>query len=295
MRRSMMVLGALLAAGGADAQGRPDFEFRRELAAGKRLYVQNVIGDVRVTGGSGRQVEVTAMKKAGRHGRPDDVTVEIVELTDGVAICVRYPGQHSGSREDRPDSHDGRSTSKHNICRSNSWNNGNNRNDTEVDITVRVPEGLLLRIGTVSGDVTAERLVGTIDLQSVSGDVRLTGGRGPSIALETVSGDIELQGGDAKEVSGHTVSGEVTFTGSVIDGGSYDFSTTSGDIRLTLPGRPNATLSAATFSGQFSSNLSTTPNETRRRHRYDATWGSGSARLDVESLSGDIRIITASR
>jgi DUF4097 and DUF4098 domain-containing protein YvlB len=144
--------------------------------------------------------------------------------------------------------------------------------------------------------VVAERLSGTLELESVSGDVSLSGGKGPSIVLETVSGNIELLQGEAKVVSGSTVSGDVTFAGAVSDGGSYDFSTTSGDIRLTLPGQPNATLSAATFSGSFSSDLPTSRNESRRRrHRYDATWGNGSARLDVESLSGDIRITTASR
>ncbi len=296
MRGWLISLGVLAAAGSASAQGKPDFEFRRELAAGKRLYLQNVIGDVRVTGGAGRQVEVTATKKAGRHGRSEDVTVEVVELSDGVALCVRYPGSRSRARDDRSDADDSRSDRKRSPCSSDNWSNGNNRNDTEVSFTVRVPDGLMLRLGTVSGDVVAERLVGTLELSSVSGDVSLSGGKGPSISLETVSGDIELLDGDAKDVEGHTVSGEVTFAGTVIDGGSYDFSTTSGDIRLTLPGQPNATLSAATFSGSFSSDLPTSRNESRRRrHRYDATWGNGSARLDVESLSGDIRITTASR
>ncbi len=297
MRAWIIGLGVLAAAGSVDAQGKPDFEFRRELAAGRRLYVQNVIGNVRVTGGAGRQVEVTAIKREGRYGDPQDVTVEVVELSDGVALCVRYPGQRYRVRNDRSDDRDSRTTKPRNPCSSDNWGgNNSDRNDTSVNVTVRVPDGLVLRIGTVNGDVVAERLVGTIDLASVSGDVSLSGGKGPAISLETVSGDIDLLEGDAKDVSGHTVSGSVTFAGVVMDGGSYDFSSTSGDIRLTLPARPNATLSAATFSGSFSSDLPTSQDTSRRRrHRYDATWGNGSARLDVESLSGDIRIITASR
>jgi hypothetical protein len=296
MRIWMTGLGILAAVGPVGAQGKVDFEFRRELATGRRLYVQNVIGNVRVTGGSGRQVEVSAVKQEGRYGDPEDVTVDVVELPDGVALCVRYPGQRSRERDDRSDVRDSRTTKPRNPCSSDGWSNSGNRNDTRVNFTVLVPDGLVLRIGTVSGDVVAERLSGTLELESVSGDVSLSGGTGPSIALETVSGDIDLLDGHAKDVSGHTVSGHVTFAGPVMDGGSYDFSTTSGDIRLTLPGRPNATLSAATFSGGFSSDLPTNQDTSRRRrHRYDATWGNGSARLDVESLSGDIRIITASR
>ena len=110
-----------------------------------------------------------------------------------------------------------------------------------------------------------------------------------------MSGDVDLLDVRAREVSGHTVSGEVTFRGPVLDGGSYDFSTTSGDITVGLPERPNATLSAATFSGRFVSDLGTTQQPGRNRRRHNATWGSGSARLDLETLSGDIRITTSTR
>jgi DUF4097 and DUF4098 domain-containing protein YvlB len=158
-----------------------------------------------------------------------------------------------------------------------------------------VPAGLSLRLGTVSGDLLANNLEGELDLTSVSGDVRLDGGRGQVVSLETVSGDVDLLDVRAREVSGHTVSGEVTFRGPVLDGGSYDFSTTSGDITVGLPERPNATLSAATFSGRFSSDLGTTRQPGRNRRRHNATWGSGSAKLDVETLSGDIRITTSTR
>lgn len=291
MRTTLLAAAALGVAAAASAQSRTDFEFRRELAAGKRFHLHNIIGDVQVTGGTGRTVQVSAAKKQGRHGDPEDVTIETVELSDGVALCVRYPGQR---RDDRSDD-DGKESGRKNPCSTRgSWNN-NERNDTQISFTVRVPAGLILRLGTVSGDLIASNLDGELDLTSVSGDVRLDGGRGQGISLETVSGDVDLLDVRAREVSGHTVSGEVTFRGPVLDGGSYDFSTTSGDITVGLPERPNATLSAATFSGRFSSDIGTTQQSGRNRRRHSATWGSGSARLDVESLSGDIRITTSTR
>ena len=121
---------------------------------------------------------------------------------------------------------------------------------------------------------------------------RISNARTPS----RVSGDVELLDGRAPEVYGHTISGEVTFRGPILKDGSYEFATTSGDIALTIPEQPDAKMSAATFSGRFSSDLPTTQDERRRnRHRYNATWGSGSARLDLESLSGNIRITVGSR
>jgi len=282
---------ALVSAAAAHAQGKPAFEFRRELAPGKRFHLGNIIGDVRVTGGSGRTVEVTAIKRERQHGDADDVTVEIIELADGVALCVRYP---SSRREANRASE--KSLAKNPCSWEGGWNNHGERNDTEVEFTVRVPAGLRLHLGTVSGDLFAERLEGELDLHSVSGDVRLEGGRGESVNLETVSGDVALLDVTSKEVSGHTISGEITFRGPIQDDGSYEFSTTSGDITATLPQRPSATLSAATFSGGFSSDLPVNQDTSRRhRHRYDATWGSGSAKLYMESLSGDLSIRVTNR
>lgn len=290
MRTTILVTGTVLAlAQAAGAQESGDLNFRRELAPGKRFYVQNVIGDVRVIGTSGRGVEVSGARIKGRWGNPEEVTMEVVELDDGVALCVRYPQNRSRRR-------DSGNSSKSPCSSSGNWSGNSDRNDTAVNFTIRVPSGLLLRIGTVSGDVAAENLAGDIELHSVSGDVRLATGTGPSIELETVSGDVEILDGRAKEVYGHTISGEVTFRGPVLADGSYEFATTSGNIAVTLPERPDARLSAATFSGRFSSDLPTTSNESRRnRHRYSATWGNGSARLDLESLSGNIRIFTGSR
>jgi hypothetical protein len=290
MRAASFTLGVLVLAPSLAAQQSPGLDFHRELASGKRLYIQNIIGDIKVVGTSGRSVEVTGTRVRHRYGNPEDVTLEVIELDNGVALCVRYP-RH------RTRHHDSDDDSKNPCSSDGDWGNGDNdRNDTEVNFTVKVPAGLLLRIGTVSGDVTAESLTGDLDLRSVSGDVRLAGGDGPSISLETVSGDVELLDGKAPEVYGHTVSGEVTFRGPILKDGSYEFGSTSGDIALTLPDRPDAKLSAATFSGRFSSDLPTTQNEQRRnRHRYNATWGNGSARLDLESLSGNITISVGSR
>jgi hypothetical protein len=253
--------------------------------------VQNIIGDVHVMGAKGRGVEVTATMRQGRHGDPEDVRVETVELEDGVALCVRYP-QQSWRRPRNGDSRDNDGKVSKNPC-SGDWNGNNGeRNDTRVDFTVRVPAGLVLRAGTVSGDLIAEDLEGDLELHSVSGDASLTTGRGERVTVETVSGHVEIMDVRAPEVYGNTVSGNVTFRGPVLDKGSYEFTTTSGDISVGLPREPNAVLSAATFSGRFTSDMPVSQASGRRRHRVSATWGTGSARLDIESLSGDIRIST---
>ena len=85
-------LVAALSAAAAQAQGKPDFEFHRDLGPGKRFYLSDIMGDVTVTGGSGRTVEVTAIKRTGRHGEPVDVTIETIELMmASQSVCVIPP------------------------------------------------------------------------------------------------------------------------------------------------------------------------------------------------------------
>ena len=103
MHASALTLGALLVAPALAAQPASNLEFHRQLAAGKRLYIQNIIGDINVTGTSGRNVEVTGNRVQRRYGNPEDVTMEVVELDNGVALCIRYPHNRSRWRNNNND------------------------------------------------------------------------------------------------------------------------------------------------------------------------------------------------
>ncbi|MFN0182009.1 MAG: DUF4097 family beta strand repeat-containing protein [Gemmatimonadales bacterium] len=293
------LIAAAVVVGMAAPLAAQDFEFRRELAAGSRFALRNIIGDVRVEATSGRQVDVTARKKAGRHGDPDDVEIRQVETDGGLAICVIYPGQRvRRDREDDRDDRDSRrsrrrSPSHDDPCHRNdgSWD-GNNRNDTSIDFVVRLPAGLDLDIKTVSGDVIGDGIRGDqVDFGTVSGNVSLTDFTAASLDANSVSGDVDLARIQSREVSAETVSGDVTFGGTIHGQGRYDFKSLSGDVVLTLAGEPDAKVSAATFSGHLNSDFPVTRDDTRRRrNRFNATWGSGGAALDLESFSGDIEI-----
>lgn len=277
-----------------------DFSFRRDLVVGTHVWVRNVIGDVRVEGGSGRTFEVTARKKAGRHGDPDDVEIKSVEVDGGVAICVYYPQQGGRRTRDRDREDDRSNEGRHrgrraaDPChRDTDWNGNGKQNDTSVEILVRLPAGLAADLKTVSGDVTGSRLSGTLDVGTVSGDLDLTDVRGESLDAASVSGDVRLDRVTVRDVSAETVSGNVTFVGPVDGGGSYDFKTLSGDVTVTLPREPDAKMSAVTFSGDLKSDFPVSPAGRRHRNRFSATWGTGTAQMDLESFSGNIRILAS--
>ena len=277
-RQSGMIVAAMVL--GTQAGWAQDFEFSREAAAGSRFVLRNIIGDVHVEAGSGRTIGVTARKKPGRHGTPSDVEIKAVEIDGGVAICVYYPSSDRGRTS---------STDRDPCNRGSGWQH-NDRNDTAVDFVVRLPAGLRVDAKTVSGDLIGTGLRGTLDLGTVSGDLRLTDVEGDVLEVSTVSGDIELERIRVREVSAETVSGDVTFAGPIDNKGRYDFKTLSGDVVMTLPRQPDAVVSAVTFSGDLDSVFPITASGRSRRHRFSATWGAGTAKLDLESFSGDIKI-----
>jgi DUF4097 and DUF4098 domain-containing protein YvlB len=273
---TMVVLGAL------SAQSQ-DFTWSGAIPSGKWLVVKNISGDIKVVPTSGNQATVTAVKRPGRHGDPDDVVVRQVNTDEGIEICVLYPG--SDDNDDDCD-WDGKRRHHHN---GSNWDN----NDTQVHFTVKVPANTNLRVGTVSGDVNGSGIRGETEARSVSGDVILHDVTGKVVEAVTVSGNVELTQVNADEVVAETVSGNVDFSGEIRKGGDYDMKTLSGDVIMRIPKNAGAQVSGATFSGDFHTSFPITTKATShytKRSRLDGTIGDGSARIRVESFSGDVEL-----
>jgi DUF4097 and DUF4098 domain-containing protein YvlB len=275
MLATMVVLAALTQA--------QDFTWSGAIPSGKWLTVKNISGDIRVEPTSSGQATVTAVKRAGRHGDPEDVVVRQVSTDRGIEICVLYPG----SDDDGDCDWDGNRRRGRN--RGSNWDN----NDTEVTFTVKVPANTNLNVGTVSGDVTGNGIRGDTEARSVSGDVRLTDVVARIVEAVTVSGNVELLRVNADEVVAETVSGDVDFSGEIHKNGDYDMKTLSGDVIMRIPKGTGADISGATFSGDFSTSFPITTKATSRytrKQRINGTIGDGSARIRVESFSGDVEL-----
>lgn len=274
---TMVVLGSL-----AVSQAQ-DFTWSGAIPSGKWLTVKNISGDMRVEPASGGQATVTAVKHPGRRGDPDDVVVRQVETRDGIEICVLYPG----SDDDGDCDWDGNRRSRRH--RGSHWDD----NDTKVHFTVRVPANTNLRVSTVSGDVVGSGIRGDTEARSVSGDVNLSDVTAKLVEAVTVSGNVDLRNVNADEVVAETVSGDVDFSGEIRKNGDYDMKTLSGDVIMRIPKGAGAQVSGATFSGDFHTSFPITTKATSRytrRARLDGTIGDGSARIRVESFSGDVEL-----
>lgn len=273
-----MIAGMMLALAAATMQ-QQDFAWQGDLGAGQLVAVGNIVGDIRIEPTSGRRAEITAVKRAGRRGNPEDVEIRAEETSQGVRVCVRYPSD-SWQRGDG--------------WRCGDRQGGSNRryqNDTRVDVVIRLPQGVRLDATTISGDVDARGLAADAEVTTVSGQVVVDGFTGEELQARTVSGDVELRNIRSRTVNGETVSGNVSYDGPLRRQGIYEFKSLSGRVLVTLPEGSGAELRASTFSGRIRfPEVPLSEVNMRRNNRATARIGDGGASLSMESFSGDVEV-----
>lgn len=160
----------------------------------------------------------------------------------------------------------------------------------EGGITVRGAGGAV-SASTVEGDLEIQGGRGTLKVSGVEGVVRITGARG-DLTIETVEGDVTLDDVDGANVDVGTVEGIITYRGVIRDGGRYRLSSHEGDIILGVPAATNASVSVATFDGSFEADpaFQVQVASVRAGRRFSFTLGTGSARIELESFDGAIRL-----
>jgi DUF4097 and DUF4098 domain-containing protein YvlB len=167
---------------------------------------------------------------------------------------------------------------------------------TEAEVTVETVEGSIRVVGgsgnvslkSVEGDVTLEGAKGHIELNTVDGSISVKDCSG-DIAAETVDGEITLLGIESADMDASSVDGSIEYDGTITDGGRYRFESHDGSVSVSIPERTNATISVATFSGDFDACFPVTLKD-KTKHRFTFTLGTGSARVELESFDGTIKL-----
>jgi Putative adhesin len=133
-----------------------------------------------------------------------------------------------------------------------------------------------VNIHTDSGDITARNIKGQMTMEAGSGSIRVTGANG-QLKATTHSGDVIVRSGTLSGQSAlKTDSGSVRFEGALDAKGSYQLSTNSGDIDLTLPANTAFQLAATTGSGNVNNAFGSNSVGVTPRAQITATIGSGS-------------------
>ncbi len=263
---------------------------RRPASPTGTVEISNVAGSVRVVGWSQGEVEVTGtlakeVERLEFSGPPERVVVKVVAHKD----TREYEGSH---------------------------------------LTVKVPAGCRLEAGTVSATLTVEGLNGVLDVASVSGEITLTGDPGEveaesvsgdidvtvksatmrlasvsgsitargargAVAIETVSGDATVDAASVDRVELESVSGSVRFAGDLSASGRLEAESVSGTIEVALPAGIGASVELKSFSGDIDNQFGPPAQRTAEYGpgvEADFTTGGGGARVEIETMSGTIRL-----
>jgi DUF4097 and DUF4098 domain-containing protein YvlB len=286
-----------------------------KVTADGALDLQNIAGDVRVTGGRGNEIRIDATKRVRSRDEGQtrrmltDLRIEVNQVGNRVEVRTIYPR-----------------SSGRNISAS-------------VDYVITVPTSAIVNLKTISGDVSvaevkgevrAESVSGSVDcsatpnlataktisgevrargittqgtltLGSVSGNVIASGLEARVIEAGTVSGTVQLTNVRADRVQAKTMSGDVEFDARLTKGGRYELNSHSGNVRVMLTQPSGFELDASSFSGSIRTDFPVTLRSTtgtnndrnRRGNRNTAirgTFGDASAILAVRSFSGNVVI-----
>jgi len=236
-------------------QVRVSWDWRSPIPLGQQIEIKGVSGDIRATAALGSEVVVTATK-IGRSSAVAAVSIEVVTHASGVAICAVYP-----SVVGRPP----------NACEPGGagnmsvWDSAGG--SVKVEFAVAVPEGVSLIGRTLAGDIVATRLRSDVFAYALAGDIDVS-----TTQLATA----------------RTQWGSVVATLGLSDWGrDLEFSTMTGDVRLTVPAATNAVVHATTQSGAITSDF---PLSQVVPGHVQGTLGSGGPTLTLSTLAGNIAL-----
>jgi DUF4097 and DUF4098 domain-containing protein YvlB len=279
------------------------------LGSGGSVVLSNISGNVVVTGGAGDQVIIDAVKRGRTADDLKNIEIEVITTEGRVEITTRHPRRDRG------------------------WGNHAEVNYTltvprRAKVRVKTVSGDV-QLTTVDGDVRAESVSGNVrvsdvkqiegvvsvsgdvvlksaassgpvTLSSVSGNVTLFAVKAPSVSGSSVSGDVELTDVAADRVAFKSVSGNLTFAGPLAKAGRYALKTHSGDVLIKVLNTMGFEMNATSFSGDIHSDVPLTlrfgedQNRRGRRQEIRGTFGDGSAVLELNTFSGNVRIASGS-
>jgi hypothetical protein len=280
------------------------------IGANGSLELKNVVGNITVKAGGGREATVEIVRVS--RGRTDAdaktglerVTAEVTTRGDRGTVAVHYPEEHRSSYS------------------------------VSVALNVTAPAGTKLLVQTITGDVTINGIKGETSVNTTTGSVDIaqagaltaahtvTGklvvrdSQGDALDVGTMNGAIQLTNLKTRrlEVSGVTgsitahdiqsggveatcMSCQIEFSGAVAHGGRYEFQAHGGEIRLGLSG--GFDFEGQTFSGQIDADpalgLKAEPQRENtgfgpKHQSLKGTVGGGGAFVEATTFSGHIRI-----
>jgi DUF4097 and DUF4098 domain-containing protein YvlB len=276
------------------------------LPKGGSFELANISGDIVITGGAGDQVVIDAVKRGRTAEDLKAVQIDVAISATRVAVRTEYQRE----RRNINASVDFTVTVPRGAAvtvRSVSGDlklatiDGSLRAEA-VSGNVSITSAAQMESAkSVSGDVTVETAGNDADLStaSVSGNVKMRAVKARSLEVSSVSGDVDMVDVTCDRVKANSVSGNVVFGGPLARSGRYMLQSHSGDLTVYVSGQAGFEVNASSFSGDITSDLQLTMKfggdtqrqGRRRNQQIRGTYGDGGAVLELNTFSGDVKIV----
>ncbi len=199
---------ALMLSTSVQAQVTQDFHRTVPLSANGRISLDNINGNVEITGWDRNEVQIDAVKKARDQQRLDEARIEVNAGGDSVEIKTRYP--------------EGRT----------------NNNPASVYYELHVPRNARLdRINLVNGALTVQKVSGEVIANLVNGKLHVDDLAGEA-DLSTVNGGIEANYAslnNVRDINLKSINGSIELGLPDSPNAQIKASTVSGGIRSDFP------------------------------------------------------------
>lgn len=180
---------ALLLSVGLAADVKETEEMSFPVNAGARISLENINGEIFITGGSGSNVDLIARKKAGKQEYLEKLKVVVDADEDYIRIETRHPKSEGG------------------------WFKWGSDSSGSVAYELTVPHDINLdTIETVNGDVEISGVSGRVKASTVNGSLQVSG-LVSDVNLETVNGSVKADFdtvGGGQRINAEAVNGKIT-------------------------------------------------------------------------------------
>jgi len=187
--------------------------------------------------------------------------------------------------------------------------------ELQADYALTVPEDSELRVRTDSGEVVVEHVSGDMTFDTVSANVQLQEVAGylviktiggsvvcarctGRIDVNSISGDVRLLQPQLSSVRVQTSSGNIFFEGSFLPQGIYILKNYSGLIEVRFADTDSFDLSASSLYGHVENQANVKPDTHGQRHAPShfakglfGTVNEGHAKVELSSFNGTIKIL----
>jgi DUF4097 and DUF4098 domain-containing protein YvlB len=178
------------------------------LPANGTVELKNFSGRIRITGSSGNDVVIKAVRRAERP-QLDGIKLEIE--TSGSTVTIDA-NRRSAGWDDR------------------------NENVVNTEFDIQVPASARLRVNAFSSPLEITGVTARMDLKTFSGRIVVTGAR-DAVVAESFSGDVEIDmagAGRTPDLEAKTFNGDIRVRLAPNAAGRVEFSTFSGDLQSDL-------------------------------------------------------------